>query len=70
MQDKIDCNNSGVVKVLDLETISSNIWWNEEVYELVLSWFLCINLQPFFKITCGTNDQLKLTLQKKSDYRW
>ena len=32
---------------------------NEEVYELVLSWFLLINLQPFFKRTCGTNDRLK-----------
>jgi len=39
------------------------------IYELVLSWFLLINLQPFLKITCGTNDRLKLTLQKKSDYQ-
>ena len=27
---------------------------------------LLINLQPFFKITCGTNNRLKLTLQEEN----
>jgi len=38
-----------------------------------MSWFyfgFCLlTLNLFLKITCGTNDRLKLTLKKKNDYR-
>jgi len=46
---KIDFNyEQKLLKVLDLEMISSDIWWKEEVYEMVLFWFSLLTFN-FFK---------------------
>ena len=59
-----------IVKALDLWKISWFFLWNEKFYELVLFGFFLLILNTFLEITCGINNRLKLTLQKKSDYRW
>ena len=67
---KIDFNcEQKLFKALDLQTISSD--FNEEKisYMLISSWFYSLTFNLFKKMIYGINDRLKLTLQKKSDYR-
>ena len=57
-------------KALDLERISWFLmkWrslWMGFIVDFCLSTF-----NPFLRELCSTNDRLKLTLQKKSNYRW
>ena len=36
-------------------------------YEMVLFWFGLLTFNPSLKITCNTNDRLKLTLQEENE---
>ena len=49
--------------------ISSCLNGEKFSYMLILSRFCLLTFNLFKKGTCGINDRLKFTLQKKRDYR-